>query len=86
MPRPLRIEFAGAVYPVMSRGNFRQRIFQDEIGHLARARTHVSVGWLAESLGVRTRGGMGNGIWRVRQMLQTDKRLQKSWKVVCDNK
>jgi REP element-mobilizing transposase RayT len=56
------------------------------IGHLARTQTQVTVGWLAQSLGVRTRGGMGNGIWRVRQMLQTDKRLQKSWKVVCDNK
>ena len=27
MARPLRIEFSGAVYHVMARGNARQRIF-----------------------------------------------------------
>ena len=30
MARPLRIEFAGASYHVMSRGNARQAIFQDD--------------------------------------------------------
>lgn len=30
MARPLRIEFAGAIYHVMARGNARQRIFQDD--------------------------------------------------------
>ena len=30
MARPLRIEFAGAIYHVMSRGNARQGIFDDE--------------------------------------------------------
>src|SRR3972149_5494619 len=29
MGRPLRIEFPGAIYHVMSRGNARQRIFRD---------------------------------------------------------
>lgn len=29
MARPLRIEFSGAIYHVMSRGNARQRIFRD---------------------------------------------------------
>ena len=29
MARPLRIEYAGAIYHVMSRGNARQRIFRD---------------------------------------------------------
>ena len=30
MARPLRIEFAGAVYHVMARGNKRQPIFRDD--------------------------------------------------------
>ena len=30
MARPLRIEFPGAIYHVMSRGNARQQIFQDQ--------------------------------------------------------
>ncbi len=29
MPRPLRIQFPGAVYHVMNRGNGRQAIFED---------------------------------------------------------
>jgi hypothetical protein len=33
MARPLRIEFAGAIYDVMSRGNARQKIFRDERDH-----------------------------------------------------
>ncbi len=31
MARPLRIEFPGAIYHVMSRGNARQAIFQDDL-------------------------------------------------------
>jgi putative transposase len=30
MARPLRIEFPGAIYLVMSRGNARQTVFRDE--------------------------------------------------------
>lgn len=30
MPRPLRIEFEGAIYPVMNRGDRREPIFRDE--------------------------------------------------------
>lgn len=33
MSRPLRVEFPGAIYHVMCRGNARQRIFQDEADH-----------------------------------------------------
>ena len=29
MPRPLRMEYAGAIYHVMSRGNRRDKIFRD---------------------------------------------------------
>jgi len=30
MPRRLRVEFAGAVYHVMARGNVRREIFRDD--------------------------------------------------------
>jgi hypothetical protein len=30
MARPLRVQFPGAIYHVMSRGNGRQKIFRDE--------------------------------------------------------
>ena len=30
MARPLRIQYAGAIYHAMSRGNARQRIFRDD--------------------------------------------------------
>ncbi len=33
MSRPLRVEYAGAIYHVMCRGNARQRIFRDEADH-----------------------------------------------------
>ena len=33
MSRPLRVEFPGATYHVMCRGNARQRIFLDEADH-----------------------------------------------------
>ena len=34
MARPLRIEFPGAVYHVMARGNARQRIVVDDVDWL----------------------------------------------------
>jgi putative transposase len=33
MSRPLRVEYAGAIYHVMCRGNARQRIFHEEADH-----------------------------------------------------
>ena len=33
MSRPLRVEYPGAIYHVMCRGNARQRIFHDEADH-----------------------------------------------------
>ena len=31
MPRQLRIEYPGAIYHVMNRGDRRERIFEDEV-------------------------------------------------------
>ena len=33
MSRPLRVEYPGAIYHIMCRGNARQRIFHDEADH-----------------------------------------------------
>ncbi len=33
MSRPLRVEYPGAIYHVVCRGNARQRIFHDERDH-----------------------------------------------------
>jgi putative transposase len=49
MARPLRIEFAGAVYHVMSRGNARQEIVLDDADREKRLdwlrRTVETYGW-----------------------------------------
>lgn len=49
MARPLRIEFAGALYHVMSRGNERRRIVQDDTDRTRRLdwlrRTVETYGW-----------------------------------------
>ena len=31
MPRKVRVEFPGAIYHVMSRGDRREKIFQDDV-------------------------------------------------------
>jgi REP element-mobilizing transposase RayT len=49
MARPLRIEFAGAIYHVMSRGNARQAIVRDDADREKRLdwlrRTVETYGW-----------------------------------------
>jgi len=50
MARPIRIEFAGAVYHVMARGNERRAIFFDD---LDRRRFLETLGEMAEQFGVR---------------------------------
>jgi putative transposase len=45
MPRPLRLEYAGAIYHVMSRGNRREAIFRDRKDY------ETFVGTLAEACG-----------------------------------
>ncbi len=57
MARPLRIEFAGALYHVMSRGNERRRIVRDDRDRQKRLdcvrRTVETYGWHLERVGVR---------------------------------
>ena len=50
MPRGLRVEFAGAVYHVMARGNERRDIFRDDRD---RKRFLETLGEMAERFGVR---------------------------------
>ncbi len=61
MARPLRIEFAGAIYHVMSRGNARQDIVLDDVDREKRLdwlrRTVETYGWRLHAL--MTQGGEG---------------------------
>ena len=50
MPRPLRVEFPGAIYHVTMRGNARQAIFSDERD---RGRFLRRLGESVEAYGVR---------------------------------
>ena len=62
MARPLRIEYPGAVYHVVTRGNNRQKIFRDDHdrkGYLSKAifyyRQVKAVEWLCYCLLVESR-------------------------------
>ena len=65
MARKLRVEYPGAIYHVMNRGDRREPIFKDNLdrerflaalaGRL-RAETTLTVGWIAERLAMGTRG------------------------------
>ena len=50
MPRPIRVEFPGAVYHVMARGNERRDIYRDDRD---RRRFLETVGEMVEQFGVR---------------------------------
>jgi hypothetical protein len=50
------------------------------LAKLARAKTKVSLNWLAPRLGVATRGRLSSGIYEVSQQLETDTHLRKAWK------
>lgn len=43
MPRPLRVEYPGAIYHLMSRGDHREAIFRDEVDR------HTFIRTLAET-------------------------------------
>jgi len=53
MARPIRVEFAGAVYHVMARGNERRAIYRDDED---RRRFMDTVGEMAERFGIRVHG------------------------------
>jgi len=60
MPRKLRVEYPGAIYHVMSRGDRREDIFKDDVDRqdflktLAEA-SQKTVGWIANRLKMGTR-------------------------------
>jgi hypothetical protein len=56
MARPLRIEYAGAVYHVMARGNHGQSIFADDKDHHL-----VTLGWPEAGDGTLQPGIAGRG-------------------------
>ena len=57
MPRALRIEYPGAIYHVMNRGDHREPIFRDELDHkkflttLAEVCNGVSPEWRLDTAG-----------------------------------
>ena len=61
MPRKLRVEYPGAIYHVMSRGDRREDIFKDDVDRqdflktLAEACQKKTVGWIANRLKMGTR-------------------------------
>jgi hypothetical protein len=80
MPRPLRIEYAGAVYHVMARGNQGWPIFADNrdrrlwLDTLAEScqktgwRIHAYVkGWLAERLGMGHESRVSQAVGRMKK-------------------
>ena len=63
MPRKLRVEWAGACYHVINRGNYRRDLFAPagapeklQLAALLKATTSVSNGWLTARLAMGCRG------------------------------
>jgi REP element-mobilizing transposase RayT len=54
------------------------------VGRLVRERTRVGVGWLAEQMGMGTRGSLAVGLCLVGKRLEGDRALQKRWKHLKD--
>ncbi len=52
------------------------------LGRWVRQRTKVSVKWIGEQMGVRTRGGMSSAIYLVGQRLQVDHKISRQWKLL----
>jgi hypothetical protein len=74
MAGKLRVEYPGAMYPVMNRGDRRELIFQGDadaakvvLAARLRAETTKTVGWIAERLGMRTRGHLNYVLYRQRK-------------------
>ena len=59
MARKLRVEYAGAIYHVMNRGDRRELIFMAE--------TTMTVGWIAERLAMGTRSYLNHLLYRRRK-------------------
>ena len=47
-----------------------------------RSRTKVSVKWLAQRLGMQTRGGMSNGIYLAGRQLEGRLKMQQRWRAL----
>ena len=60
MARKLIVEYAGAIYHVMNRGDRRELIFKAE--------TTMTVGWIAERLAMGTRGYLNHLLYRRRKL------------------
>jgi hypothetical protein len=52
------------------------------LAHWVRTRTRVGTRWLAGNLGFKSAGTLSYGLWFVRQKMETDRMVQKSWKIL----
>ena len=87
MPLAPRIEFAGAIYHVMNRGNHLEPIVRDEkdrylLARWTRGQTKVGLKWLTQKVGVRTSGALSYGIWNVIRQTEKNPKLKKKWKLL----
>ena len=86
MARPLRIEFADALYHVMSRGNDRRPIVRDDADRqrrcewLARRRFGYKVQEIAEALGYHSPDGAVTAIRRVEASFESLNRTLRRMK------
>ena len=52
------------------------------LGRWVRKQNTASVKWLAEQLGIKTRGGMSHGIYLIGKRLEKDRGMTKKWKIL----
>lgn len=52
------------------------------LGRWVRESTRVRVPWLAEKLGLKTRGGMSYGISWIGRQMEEDGKLKRKWKTL----
>jgi REP element-mobilizing transposase RayT len=69
-------------FRVLSAGKELTGLERYLLARWVRQHSRVSVGWLAQQLGLRTRGGMASGIYLVGQRQQIDLKLARKWKAL----
>ena len=83
MPRALRIEYPGAIYHVVNRGDRREPIFRDDLDHqrflitLAEACTMDKLGWVDTELAGRAKGDARK--MRIARRLRAETAVTLKW-------
>lgn len=92
MARPLRVEFAGAVYHVMARGNERKAVFRDDREQESDARVKIWVRVagernvaVARDYGYRGGSSVGQVVRRLEQQSISDKAIRQKLVRIREN-